>query len=432
MYLNTHVAHRSQCSERRSNALFTFNHRSTYYAALLLIFLAPLNGTAQSSRFRVSTSDEPIAGAIERIDADGTIVVAGKSIPLGNWYALQQEQSVLPPVPVEPHLVTSVGDWIPGRLVSMDESGIRFQAKLGRETALQIPLSFAGILWLSRADTQLSREPLWQDALSRPRRRDVLLLRNRDLLTGTILSLDAQKNQGTIDRIAEDAAASTRTEFELTRLAAVAFNSSLSRTRKPSKPFANLVLANGTRLQLTSWLVTEGMVRGKTLFNADVTVPLRELVQLRIANGRAIYLSDLKPTRYTETPYLGARWEWSADSAWGESLALGTPGGASVFDKGIAMHSTSTLTFALGGRYRRFETMLGVQHGCTGEVDIQIEVDGVNVEVPGGKELRAENARPVVIDVTGKKELTLSVKFGRRGGVQDQIIWGDARLIRKE
>src|SRR5262249_40078609 len=146
--------------------------------------------------------------------------------------------------------------------------------------------------------------------------------------------------------------------------------------------------------------------------------------------GRAVYLSDLKPRRYEHTPYFGVSWPWVADgSVAGQDLRLG----GSTFDKGLGLHSASRLIFDLAGGYQRFEALVGLDErsGRAGGATVQVLVDGKPQSLGWNGALRGgEGPHPVRLGVAGAQSLTLVVEFGRRGDVADHVNWADARLIK--
>jgi hypothetical protein len=59
-------------------------------------------------------------------------------------------------------------------------------------------------------------------------------------------------------------------------------------------------------------------------------------------------------------------------------------------------------------------------------------VDGKPRDLGGANELTwANGPRRLAVDVTGARELTLVVDFGRRGSVRDNLDWADARLVKQ-
>ncbi len=96
------------------------------------------------------------------------------------------------------------------------------------------------------------------------------------------------------------------------------------------------------------------------------------------------------------------------------------------------MHSASRLTYKLGGTYRYFETLVGLDDdsGAGGIASIQLFVDG-KPRLPAELQITSEaDPRFIREDVRNAKELTLVVGFGRYADVRSRVNWADARLIK--
>jgi hypothetical protein len=188
-------------------------------------------------------------------------------------------------------------------------------------------------------------------------------------------------------------------------------------------------VAAGTRLSLASATVSDGVLEGTTLFGAALRVPLARLAALDVFQGRAVYLSDLKPLRYEFLPYLDEQWPLVADgSVTGRDLRLG----GSTFVKGVGLHSHSRATYGLAGGYRRFEAVVGLdpRTGREGGARVRLLADGKPLAIEE-RELTADGEPLTLsVDVSGVKELTLEVLYGRRGPVQGHVNWVDARLVK--
>jgi len=154
------------------------------------------------------------------------------------------------------------------------------------------------------------------------------------------------------------------------------------------------------------------------------------VVALYVQGGPAVYLSELKAKKFEQTPYLGRVWPYVLDgSVDRRDLRLG----GNTFDRGLGMHTASRLTYDLGGRYRRFEAIVGLddKSGRDGSAHVRVLVDGKPKEIGPDRELTGRGEPLTVrVDVTGAKELTLVADFGDRGGVQGHVNWADARLIK--
>ena len=102
------------------------------------------------------------------------------------------------------------------------------------------------------------------------------------------------------------------TTLPLSRVAAVTFDPALARVRKPKGPFARLVTADGSRLSLAAATADASTLKGTTTFGTAVEVPLADVIALDVFQGKATYLSDLKPKRATVEGFNGMAWPWAA------------------------------------------------------------------------------------------------------------------------
>jgi hypothetical protein len=220
------------------------------------------------------------------------------------------------------------------------------------------------------------------------------------------------------------------TTVSFDKLAVIALNTDLVRLAQPKGPYAHLVLANGSRFALAAARADAFTLTGKTLFGAEVHVPVADVIALDLFQGRAVYLSDLAPTRYEFTPFLNDHWPYVPDgSVAGRDLRLAK----NTYDKGIGVHSQSRLTYDLSAAYQRFDALVGLddRSGQEGSVIVRVLVDDKPQDLGWQNDLTGRDApKPVRVNVAGARELTLVVEFGRGGDVQDHVDWADARLIK--
>lgn len=337
----------------------------------------------------------------------------------------------LPPLPADDHFLLANGDRLPfqGKGLRLAEEKFHFHhANLedGKEAAL--PLAAVSVLWHVAPDKTLDAAKLRRRLARQSRTRDTVCLRNGDILAGIINGLDDKTVDMEIDK--------KRAAVKMEQVAYIAFSTELADTLRPKGVYARLILTDsrpgrGGRMSLTKAVCDDGQtLRGVTVFGARVRVPLREVAALDLHQGRAVYLSDLKPSKYAFHPYLDASWSFAPDGNVAEhDLLLG----GSTYDKGIGMHSHGRLTYRLSGAYRRFEALVGLddKDGRRGSVRIRVWADGVALDLGGDRELTAASG-PLAIgaNIEGVRELSLEVEFGKGGDVQDVVDWGDARVIK--
>jgi hypothetical protein len=371
-------------------------------------------------------------GTLAQLKADGSVRLGGADDPLvagGDVLSIRRLNRARPPLPSDQHLILANGDRIPADGVRLDGEHLRFRhPDLAEGKDAELPLAALSVLWLNAPDNADDPEKVRRRLATETRTRDTVHLRNGDVLEGALLALDEKKVEIEVDK--------KPVKVELVQVAAVALGTELADTLRPRNPYLRVVLTgderrHGTRLSLASASCSDGAtLDGTTLFGAKLRVPLARVAALDVYQGKAVYLSDLKPAKYEHTPYLGVSWPVVADgSVAGRDLRLG----GATYDKGLGLHSHSRLTYALDGTYQRFEALVGLddQTGREGSVRVKVFADGKPLDVGADKELTARTG-PLAINVkvAGVKELTLEVEFGQNADVQDHVNWVDARLVK--
>ncbi|MDY3556543.1 NPCBM/NEW2 domain-containing protein [Gemmata sp. JC717] len=395
---------------------------------MLPLLLTAVLGTPQDQpEFTVSGADSDTpTGKLTAISLTlGAQVSAGDGPKtVKGVVSLRQAGRPLPPFPDGAHLVTAIGDRIPGAFGGGDAKQLRFRHVTSTDD-WAITADMVAAVWLRPPPADTPPDPAKYAWLNGTAPRDALLYRNGDTARGAITGFTEHGVKFTTD-------AGAPREVPLVDLTAIGFNPRLVRARKPKGPFAHLVLTDGTRL-----VVSEVAVKGNALVCTAVCGPafevkLAQLVALDVMQGAATYLSDLKPAKAETVGFLGPTWDWAADrSVRGQPLRLKLDDDENTFDKGLGTHPKTVLTYDLAGKYTRFESLVGLDTvtGKRGRADVRIRVDGKEVPLPELKALTAGNAVPVKVDVRGAKELRLVIGFGPAGDVQADVNWGAARLV---
>ena len=379
-----------------------------------------------------TASSKAVTGRVEKLDGGwGMTVLPGGGepqveVPAGDLVGFRRTDRPLPPWPGGPGLVLTSGDRIGGTVTGGDGRTVRFVPDYSRrEKAADwaVPISSVAAVWVTAPAPRTPVSPADYPWAAGPDRRDVVLLRNGDVVRGTLEALTTGPAGVRVKTGSE------RLPLPLTRIAAVSLDPALARDRRPKGPYARAVLSDGSRITLVEAKSDGVRLSGKTPYGVAIDVPLVDLVGLDILQGKAVYLSELKPRTASVEAYNGVTWPWTADrSVKGNALRLGDQ----TFDRGIGTHAKTTLTYDLGGKYRRFEAQVGLDPvtGRRGAVDVRMLVDGKERSTPELTGLTVGGSpRAIVADVVGAKELTLVVDYGPGGDVQDDVNWGDARLI---
>ncbi len=264
---------------------------------------------------------------------------------------------------------------------------------------------------------------------------DRLLLENGDELTGLLAGIadDAVRLQTGTGPV----------EVKTDRIAALVFNPALRRksATKPGELRAWLGLADGSRL-LATRLLMEGDRMTVTAAGQPLAASRRNLVFLQPLGGRPVYLSDLKPAEYQQTPFLDLRWPYRADRNVTGGLLRS---GGRLYLKGLGVHSAARLVYnlsplplgegpgvrAAGPTAQRFAAEVGIDDSTAGggSVRFRVLVDGrekfMSPILRGG-----DPPVPVSVDLTGAKKLELVVDYADRADVLDHADWLNARIVK--
>ncbi len=395
---------------------------------LPLVLALALGAPPEPSQFTViGTGESTPTGKLTAISLTigAQVSTPGGAKTVSGLVTLKKPGAAIPPFPGGAHIITAIGDRVPGTLNGGDAKVLRFRHATSDEDWPLAHDTAVAAVWLRPPSADTPTDPAKYTWLAGTPSRDGLLYRNGDAVRGTITGFTE-----TGVKFTPDGAAAR--EVAIKDLAAIGFNPQFARPRKPKGPYANLVLSDGTRLAVTEVAVKENTLVCKAVCGPAVEVPLANLVSLDVLQGSATYLSDLKPTKAETTGFLGAGWAWTPDrTVRGHPLRLLSDNGENTFDKGLGTHPKIVLTYDLAGKYSRFEALVGldVVTGKRGRADVRVRVDGKEVPLPELKVIAAGNAVPLRVDVRGAKELTLVIDFGPTGDVQADVNWGGARLV---
>jgi hypothetical protein len=159
-------------------------------------------------------------------------------------------------------------------------------------------------------------------------------------------------------------------------------------------------------------------------------IAAKNLRRASFSSDRVLFLSSADPALVEETPLLGAEaaFPWRKDaSVAGGPLKLG----GKVYRKGLGVHSRSILEYDIGGRYKSFAALAGLDDGAGAGAGVTFRV------IADGKELFKKDARAgdkpesVLLPIDGVQRLRLEVGFGEDGvDFGDAADWADARVTK--
>jgi hypothetical protein len=380
---------------------------------------------AAAPMFTVQTVDgKAVKGHLADIGGNWNVTLDSRVVVGDAVLSVRQVGKALPARPVRTQLLLAGGDCIPVDKPLLIGERVHFHSPhLANGEDASAPLSSVMVIWFAGTASE-SPERLRRRLTAETRKRDVVLLRNGDVLAGVLTSLDERTIGVEVDQKPVTVAVS--------QTAAIALSSDLTEAPRPKGVYGRVILdSDGARLSLASAHCTDrGTFIATTLFGATLSVSPTDVAALDLFQGEAIYLSDLKPSRYEYIPYLNDRWGYARDgSAAGLDLLLA----GSTYDKGVGLHSHSRLSYAVPPACRRFEALVGMDDraGRRGSARIRVLADGKSLDIGADRELTPAGAPlPVRVNLAGVKELTLEVDFAKDGPVQGCVDWADARFVK--
>jgi hypothetical protein len=371
-------------------------------------------------RFVVETAEgTSVTGPIRGLGPNWRVTVQDAAHEID---ALHRAGHPLPPYPTKNFVLFTNGDCVPVQHLKLVGEQLAFEPQIGNGKEWRAALDSISLLWLTPPDAEIQPDKLRRTLATGRRTRDQVLLRNGDVLEGTLAALDDQAVKLEVGK--------KKIEVKRGKVAVIALSSELAAPRRFKGVYGRLVLAGGCRLSLASASCDGKVLSGTTPSGNDVRISLEQVLALYVMQGRTVYLSDIKPAKIEQIPYLDVTLPPVRDgSVKGLDLRLA----GSVYDKGLGMHSTCRMTYDLAGAYKQFEALVGLDDltGREGSIGLEILVDGKPQKLPVEKDLtHRQGPVKVHIDVRGAKQLTLAVTFGGRGDVQDDVDWVDARLVK--
>lgn len=202
----------------------------------------------------------------------------------------------------------------------------------------------------------------------------------------------------------------------------------LAQAQAADEPARCLVfLKDGSRVAGDLTGLTAGQATLELLGGGKVAFPWSAATKVEVRSSRVAFLSDLKPTQVEESALVTLTRPWRRDrNVLGGALALGTK----TYDKGIGVHSRSSLTFAAGKQYDTLAATIGIDAAAGGKGDCICSVLGDGQPIFKERVKGNDPPRELNIDISGVSEVTLLVEPGADLDLSDYANWCDVRFIK--
>ena len=386
----------------------------------------------QSPTVSVQTIDgNAQRGTIEKIDGNSfSLSVDGNSVDL----ALDQLQSVTVTgksiVPLKGaidriHLID-------GSIILSSPTSLQNGILSGQRGDIPFKIAAADISHILFLQITPELQPFLDDILKLEASSDMLMVRKPsgalDPLEGVIKQFDDTQVAFDFDGTDLDVA---RTKLGGVRLAR-------ARTSELAKRLCTVKDIHGNEFSCQAISTDDTSLKMVLAVGAELEIPLSDVARLEFKSSNLAYLSDLTPENIKWTPYLSIG-EVSPqleqlylprfnESYGKQPLILGND----QFTKGIALHSRTEISFRLSENYKVFQAVAGIDPRSRDHGHVELVIIGDNKQLYR-KEIagqQSDELTQIEFSIDGIRRLRIIVDYGENLDIGDQLILGNARIIK--
>lgn len=371
----------------------------------------------------VSFQGEPRVGEWRGL-ADGrvSLAIAGKdeSVPLSE--VLEVRFRGEPGKLDKPAAVVTL--WDGSKLGAMQTQIVGKQLKLASATLGELSLPQSEVASVRFSD-RFDEDEQWVKLVEKASKSDLLVIRKEqtlDFLDGVVVEVTDKS----VEFLLDGEEVSTKRE----RVFGLIFARRAS-TAKP--PAVRLELSNGDLLMAAAIGGTDKDLSVTTASKAELTLPLEQLKRIDFSQGKLRYLSQDPPRDVKYTRGIQDGPAFVQDRAFYAPELK--PIGLRAFSRGLCIRPQTSLRYRLGGEYRRFQAIVGIDESVKdGGGDCDLTISGDGKQLLKLRMTSRDAARPIDLDVTDVVVLEIVVGFGGDAATNvdlgDNLDLADAKLIK--
>ncbi|MEK6259579.1 MAG: NPCBM/NEW2 domain-containing protein [Planctomycetota bacterium] len=393
---------------------------------------------AATPPIEVSTlKGEQYVGSLERLSSEEVVLktpTGAMTIPGADLLSVRVPAGTTVPAISETAIEIRLTDGTRLRASSFASTGTEAAIEHPQLGPLKLPVTVVQSVRFSAPDPKV--DAAWNQLLDRTVKKDQVAVRKGDVLDhldGVIGSLDEATVKFQLD--GDEIPVKRERVFGLIYA---------RRENLSSKAVAAVDLSSGDRLAAKAVSFDGEAWKVKLVSGAEVSLPMPLVQTVDFTLGKIAYLSNLEPREIKYTPFWENlhTWEYRRDRmTHGGPISVGNK----TYAKGLGIHSRTLLKYRIGGNYRRFQTIMGIDDSLRngGDVDVVIKGDGRTlfkgpVSIHERSEPGAANSteprlmQPIKLDldVTGIVELEILVDFGELTDVGDCLDLADAKVVK--
>jgi hypothetical protein len=294
------------------------------------------------------------------------------------------------------------------------------EAKLVGGLEIKIPLASISYILNEAQDAKIREE--WQTALSKRGNSDLLAIKDPG---GTVNHLDGTFGEGDEkgENIEFETTSGTKRTPSLARIRGMSFLRKTS-TEKPE----TICKIHDTSKNL--WYAAQVAFNDKgfqvtTVAGVKLELPRQAAARLDFSQGRLTYLSDLEPVKLIERSNVERVERYHRDKNLDDGpLRIAKE----TYSKGLAIHAYTELMYDIGGQYKDFKAVLGVDPTVGGESRVKVLIEGDGRQLFSEDFDRKTGPRPLTLDVKNIKQLRIVVASKGLLDLGDHVNIADAKV----
>jgi hypothetical protein len=357
--------------------------------------------TADFQSHRVTLSSVADSG-IQVVESGMT-----KTIPLDQFLDVDRNLAA----PTAPPMVVYLagGDRLTGTPSGINDEQLQWKQPLLGD--VKIPLR--RIVAIAKAGMAPPRE-------DEPRTEDVAKLSNGDSVRGIVSTLTTETV--TLSANGQDVPVPFAT------INTLSFASTGGATQPTTARAFRVSLADGSAFTGQKINLEKDLLRLAPEQGDARTIPLASVARIEQINGPVSWLISRTPAENVQIPYFSSQTQPAkmGQTAAGEPVRIGEK----VYPHSIGAHAYSRVSFLLDDAYKTFRTQYGIDGNLPyANVTVRIKLDDKVVHEQ--KDVTAGPIhKPVTLDLSGAKQLTLEVDYGKTYDVQDRLNWLEPALLK--
>jgi NPCBM/NEW2 domain len=308
--------------------------------------------------------------------------------------------------------------------------GSNLECKLGDGHSVKIGLVHVASILKDAQDPKMREE--WKGILSKRGNLDQLAVKDSEgklnALEGTFGNGDEKGSS-----IEFESASGVKRQVNLGRIQAMSFVRKLNSAAAPIR--CKVIDVSDNAWMAAELTFADGRFRLKTAAGVQVDFPQKVLSHLNYGQSNVTYLSDLEPAKVVESSNVEAVEHYRRDRNLDNgplqlTVAVDGRAEAQTFAKGLALHATTEIVYDIGGQYKEFKALVGVDPAVGGDSQVRLTVLGDGRELFAADIRRGDDVRKLNCDVKNVRELRVTVRPAGFLDLGNHVNLADARLIK--